>query len=94
MHRVNLDQASEAVKKFVRSLPIDSEGVELTLNGQVLCRVLEPRRIMAAEVNRMLQRGWELVERTQSRNRHVPNRVIEREVRAAVTEVRRRASKQ
>lgn len=90
MKRVSLDTATTAVKTFVRSLPIDTEGVELELDGRVLCEVLPPRSISPDERESLIVRARALADRARMRNKDVPARVIEREVRQAVNEVRRR----
>jgi hypothetical protein len=90
MKRVSLDTATPAVKKFVRSLPIGGEGVELELDGKVVCEVVAPRSISPAERASLIARAKVLAELARSRNKGVPARVIEREGQDAVDEVRRR----
>jgi hypothetical protein len=90
MKRVNLDQAQPAVKRFVRDLQIGAEGVELELDGKVVCEVVPPQTISPAERAALLLRGRELAQRARARNKGVRARVIEREVQQAVDEVRGR----
>ena len=40
MKHLSLDRESKAIKKFVRSLPIDPEGTLLELEGEPVLRVL------------------------------------------------------
>lgn len=90
MKRVNLDTLSPAVRKFVRSLPIDREGVELVLADCVICRVVPAIERSEADKAALLAEGKELLRRARERNKGVPARVIEREIRDAVRAVRNR----
>lgn len=90
MKHVKLDGEDERVKQFIRNLAIDSEGVELELEGRAICQVLPP--LETAEKAAILERGRELVRRARQRNQGVPSRVLDREVRDTVKEVRRRKS--
>jgi hypothetical protein len=93
MKRITLDTASAAVKKIVQSLPMESDGVELELQGQVVCTVVPPHGFTETnDAALMLERGRRLVRRARERNKGVPFQVIQREVREAVAEVRRRKS--
>jgi hypothetical protein len=88
MKRVKLDEADRSVQEFVRKLPIDGEGVELELDGRVLCKVIPPLQFSDAEKAAWAQEARELLRRARERNKGVPARVIEREVREAVKAVR------
>jgi len=88
--RVSLDKAQKAVKQFIRDLPIDSEGVEIELDGKVVCEVLPPHAVTPAERTALIARGRELVQRARVQNKGVPAAVLEREVGDAVDEARRR----
>lgn len=90
MQRVNLDSASAAIKKFVASLPIESEGVELELDGRVVCKVVGPHRLTESERDDVMRDGLRLMRKAQQRNKGVSARAVEREVREVVDEVRRR----
>jgi hypothetical protein len=90
MKRINIDNAAGTVKQFVRSLPVGVEGIELELDGHVLFRVIPPEQLSATEKAALLEEGWELIRRSRERNKGVPGKVIEREVREAVKAVRRR----
>jgi hypothetical protein len=90
MKRVTLDCAGPEVKEFIQSLPLQSGGVELELEGRVICNVVPPGvELLEAEKAVLLQRGRELVRRSRQRNLNVPEQVIEEEVGRAVDEVRR-----
>ena len=91
MQRVTIDSASPGVKDFIRSLSLQGEGVELELEGRVICNVVPPgNELSEAEKAILFQRGRDLVRRSRQRNSGVPERVIEKEVARAVDEVRRR----
>jgi hypothetical protein len=49
MKRVSVDTAAPAVKKFICSLAIDANGVEVTLGGNVVCRIIPPAQLSDAE---------------------------------------------
>jgi hypothetical protein len=88
MKRVNLETAAPSVRKFIQSLRVDSEGVELAIADHVVCKVVPPLQYSEAEKAVMLDKGWELIRRAYARNRDVPARVIAAEVRKAVNTVR------
>jgi len=89
VHRIDLDTAVPAVQQFICSLPVDPEGVELTLQGEVLCKVIGPQQLTDDEKEAVLQEGWELIRQARLRNQGVPAKVIEQEVHEAVQQVRR-----
>lgn len=88
--RVKLDTATSAVKDFLRGLPLIPNGVELELAGKVIGRFMPPEELSDPEKSALLARGRELVQRARQRNQGVPARILERDIRKAVTEVRRR----
>ncbi len=90
MQRIQIDRAAPAVKKFLRSLPLTPNGVQLELAGQVIGQFLPPSEFSAVEKAAVIARGRELVKRARQRNKGVPARVLEREVHEAVKEVRQR----
>ena len=87
MKRITLDRAAPTVQQFVRSLPVDPDGVELVLKGCVLCKIVPSTQFSEAEKATLLEEGRELVRRARERNKSVPPQVIEREVRRAVDRV-------
>lgn len=89
MKRVNLDEAPAAVRTFIGNLPLDSDGVELEMEGEVVCEVLPPQAVTAAERAVLIARGRELAKRARERNKGVPAKVLEGEIEKAVAEVRR-----
>ena len=90
MKRINIDAATSAVREFVRALSTEADGVELELDGKVVCEVLPAHSLSAAERAALIARGRELSRRARARNQGVPSRTIEREIGDAIDEVRRR----
>lgn len=90
MKRIKLDKADEAVKKYFRSLRLGREGVEVVLDGAVLCKVIPAEQLTPAQAKALVEERWAMIREAQERNKGVPARVIEREVREAVETVRRR----
>jgi hypothetical protein len=94
MKHISIDQYDEQVREFIRTLPIEPEGVELELDGHIICKVIGPHQLSDEELDDVLKRGWGLVERAGDRNKGVPAKVIEHEVAEAVDEVRQRRQHQ
>ena len=66
MKRVTLDGAGPDVKEFIQSLPLKSGGVELELEGWIICNVVPPGvEFSEAEKAVLVQRGRELVRRSR-----------------------------
>ena len=90
MKRLKIDKAPLAVKTFLRGLVMDHEGLELELNGQLLCKIIPPMQFSEAEQQALVQQRWKLIRKARQRNKAVPARIIERDVREAVNLVRQR----
>ena len=89
LKRVNVDGANAAVRKFLKSLTLGADGVELELNGKVIGKLLPPFTFSEADKKALIEQRWQLIRQAQKRNRGVPSRIIEREIREAVEQVRR-----
>jgi hypothetical protein len=89
MKRIDLDSAPPTVREFFLNLPID-EGVELVLDGKVVCYVLPSTMPPKLQRDVLIGRARELTARFRERNKGTPAKVIERETQDAVDEVRRR----
>ena len=94
MKAISLDREDDGVKQFIRTLPLQPGGVELPLNGEVICKVIAPQQLSDAERDAILEAGWQRVRQAQRRNQGVPGKVIEREINEAVEEVRHRTKRQ
>ena len=88
--RVSLDAEKPEVRRFIRNLPIEADGVELELNGRVVCKVVPSLHFSEAEKEALVRERWELIRRAQRRAKGLPPKIIEREVQEAVDEVRGR----
>ena len=84
MSRINLDKESPDVRQFIQNLLVE-EGVDLEINGRVVCRVIPSAHLSDAEKERLIRDRWALIHRAQERNRNVPADVLEREVLEAST---------
>lgn len=89
MPRISLDKEPPDVQRFIQNLAAEGEGVDLEINGQVVCRLIPSAHLTDAEKERLVRDRWALMHRAQERNRNVATDVLEREVLEAVDEVRR-----
>jgi hypothetical protein len=89
MPRVNLDKEPPDVQRFIESLAVQGEGIDLEINGRVVCRLIPSAHLTDSEKERLVRDRWALMHRAQERNRNVPAEILEREVLDAVDEVRR-----
>ena len=92
MKKLKVDKASRAVKKFVTSLSSEQNGVDLELNGNVVCTVLPALQFSEEERATLVQMRRDLIRKVQERTKHIPAKVINKTIREAVETVRRRAS--
>jgi hypothetical protein len=91
MKRLRLEKTPLAVQQFIRSLVDRPEVVEFEENGRVLLRILAAPQLSTKNKTALLQQGRELIRRARERNRDVPARALEKEVRQAVNTVRRKS---
>jgi hypothetical protein len=90
MKRVSVDTASPAVKKFIRSLAIDANGVEVTLGGNVVCRIIPPGQLADPEKVAQLAEVRRLLCEAHANSTRVPATVVEGRIRSALKTVRGR----
>lgn len=90
MNKVSLDAESPDVKQFIRGLTIAAEGVELELDGKVICKIVPSAVFSDAEKTALVEERWRIIRRVQKRMTGLPPKVIEREIEEAVDEVRQR----
>lgn len=90
MKRVNLDSAAQSVKQFIRTLPVEPEGVEIELDGKIVCEVIAPRPDSGDERSALIARVRQRAAQSRRQSAGVPAAIIEREIQEAVEEVRRR----
>ena len=90
MTRISVDAAAPAVKKFIRSLAMDANGVEVTLGGNVVCRIIPPAQLSEAEKTAQLAEVRQLLGKARDNGKLLPPTVIERKIRDALKTVRGR----
>ncbi len=88
MRRVKVDKASPAVKKFIQSLSLDANGVEVELNGRLVCKIIRPSQLSDADKAARLADIGVLLQRSRARSKRVSPRTIERDIRSALATVR------
>ena len=88
MKRVSVDTAAPAVKKFIRSLAMDANGVEVTLGGSVVCKIIPPGQLSDTEKAAQLAEVRQLVGEARANSKRVPAAVVERNIRSGLKTVR------
>ncbi|HMF10982.1 MAG TPA: hypothetical protein VKE94_01715 [Gemmataceae bacterium] len=88
MKRVNVDTSPPAVKKFIRSIAMDEEGVEVTLGGNVVCKIIPPAQLTEAEKAAQLGVLRQLLGQARANSKRLPAAVVERNIRSALKTIR------
>jgi hypothetical protein len=88
MKRVNVDTASPEVKKFIRSLAIDANGVEVSLGGNVVCKIIPPGQLSDAEKAAQLDEVRQLLGEARANSKRMPATDVERRIRSGLKTVR------
>jgi hypothetical protein len=88
MKRLKVDRAAPSVRKFLRSLSIDANGIEIELGGKLVCKIVPPAQLSDAEKTANLAQVRDLLRRSQKRSQHASPRAIERDIRQALATVR------
>ena len=89
MKRINVDTASPDVKKFIRSLSIDANGVDVILGGSVICRIIRPGQLSDGEKNAQLGIVRQLLGEARANSKRMPAAVVERHIQSALKTVRK-----
>jgi hypothetical protein len=89
MKRVNVDTASPAVKKFIRSLAIDANGVEVILGGNVVCKIVPPGQFSDTEKDAKLGVVRQLLGEARANSKRMPATKVERNIRKALKTIRK-----
>lgn len=89
MHRVKIDPP---LSEFLNRIPLSTDGVELEVDGQVVCTIFPPQGKQELEAS-IRDKALEIMASCQKRNADVPRNVINREIREAISEVRRQERK-
>jgi hypothetical protein len=93
MVRISVDETAPAVRKFLGRLPFQGAGIELELDGKVICRIFPASPASEEDKTALAQRGLEIARKARDRNKGVPARVIDKEIDDAVAQVRKRRKK-
>jgi hypothetical protein len=88
MKRVSVDTALPEVKKFIRSLPIDANGVEVTLGGNVVCKIIPAGQLSDAQKAAQLGVVRQLLREARANSQRMPATVVEHNIRNALKTVR------
>lgn len=88
MKRVNVDTAPPAVRKFLRTLRLDPSGVEISLEGEVVCKIIPPSQLSDGEKAAQLTEVRGLLQAARQRSKLVAPAVVDREIREAIKAVR------
>jgi hypothetical protein len=88
MKRVNVDNASPQVKKFIRSLAIDATGVELTLGGNVVCKIIPPGQLSDMEKAAQLNEVRQLLGEARANSKRKPPAQVESTIQSALKTIR------
>jgi hypothetical protein len=87
--RLSVDTASTAVKKFIRSLEIDANGIEVTLGGDVICKIIPPGQLTDKEMAAQLAEVRHLLAGARTNSKRLPAKLAESRIREALKSVRR-----
>ena len=88
MKVIIIDSAPPSVKKFLRSLAIDAAGVEISLQGNVVCKIIPPGQLTEAEKAAQLATARQLLGKARARSKRLSAPVIESRIRSALKAVR------
>jgi len=78
MKHICLDREDDRIKKFVRSLPTDADGVLLELDGAAICRVTAVEDDVTVDLTRF--KAAIIKRRDESRSSNVEWESVDREV--------------
>lgn len=78
----------QRVSGFFQGLGTVQQPIEIVLGGRKVARLIPPQVLSEAEKEKVVQAGWEAVQKARAKNRGVPEREIGKIVDAAVRQVR------
>jgi hypothetical protein len=84
MSRLNLDSAAPAVKNFLRSVSIVPNGIEIELDGKVVCKIVPPSELSEAEKDSRLADVRDLLKRSRMRSKRASRDKMDRDIREAM----------
>ncbi|MFL5241458.1 MAG: hypothetical protein ACJ8FY_05065 [Gemmataceae bacterium] len=88
MNRLSADSAPPQVKEFVRSLTLNANGVEVTLGGNVVCKIIPPAQLSEAQKTAQLDVVRNLLAEARARSKRLPASKVEGVIRNALKKVR------
>jgi hypothetical protein len=86
--KIDVTRNRQRVAEFVRCLGRITSPVEIMVDGNVVGRFLPPGEL--SETEKVLRRGWQLVQEARIHTKGIPQKTIGKIVDAAVKKVRAR----
>lgn len=90
--QINLDTAADEVREFFLGLGPIREPVEVVSGGVVVARLAEVSALSEEEKQRIVAKGWGVVQEARANSRGIPATKVQKVVDQAVREVRARAA--
>ena len=88
MTRVDLESLPHDMQAFISALSPDAHGIELTLHGEVIWKLVRPGELSDAERKVLLAHGRKFVRDVRDRVKDTPVAVMKRKVTEALAQVR------
>ncbi len=76
------------VAEFIRELTPVREPIQIMLGGQAVARLVPIEELTQSERDKILQDGWQVIEKARARNQGKSEREISKAVDAAVRRAR------
>ena len=89
MKRLSVDKAPPEVKRFMRTLSIDRAGVEVTLGGNVLCKIIPPGQFSDSEKAAILKDLRQMLSQAHANSKRKPATEVEATIRSALKTIRK-----
>lgn len=88
--RIDLAVANKTIREFIRGLGKFREPIELVFHGAIVAKLIPPSELSDAEKERILQEGWQVVEKARANASLFSVGQIQKAVDQTVREVRGR----
>jgi hypothetical protein len=88
--RIDLAVANKPVREFICSLGKFREPIELVFQGTIVAKLIPPSELSDTEKERVLQEGWQVVEKARTNAARLSAGEIQKAVDQTVREVRGR----
>jgi len=89
MQRINVDAAAPTVKRFLKTLTMARDGLEIELEGRIMCKKVPPMQLSDAEKAAQLTEVSTLLRKARTRAKNTPEEIIERDIQTALNTLRR-----